>query len=117
VGLYDVEKIKLIDAGEAKGRPDPAVSVITLRMGASAEEYAGIGKELIHLEGRPTLVDRLGPFGNPSADSARTRVTEETRRLLFVIFEPTDEPIETLERHIAMAGAIMQRHLGGTVED
>lgn len=116
VGLYDADKIHPVDASEAHGRPDPGVSVITLRLGTAAEEYAGIGKEMIHLEGRPTLLDRLGPFGNPSSDSARTRVTEATTRVLFVVFEPADEPAEGLEKHLALALATMQRHLGGTVE-
>lgn len=117
VGLYDVDKIEPIHAGEANGRPDPGVAVVTLRLGTPTEEYPGIGKETIHLDGRPTLLDRLGPFGNPSADSARTQVTEATRRLLFVIFEPADEPADTLEKHRALALATMQRHLGGTVEE
>jgi DNA/RNA-binding domain of Phe-tRNA-synthetase-like protein len=81
------------------------------------EEYSGIGKEMIHLEGRPALLDRLGPFGNPSADSARTRITEATTGLLFVIFEPMDEPTDGLEKHLALALATLQRHLGGMVED
>lgn len=117
VGLYDADKIHPVDASEAKGRPDPGVAVVTLRLGTAAEAYPGIGKEVIHLEGRPTLLDRLGPFGNPSADSARTRVTEATTRLLFVVFEPADEPTAEQAKHLALALATMQRHIGGTVED
>ncbi len=115
VGLYDADKVHPVDASEANGRPDPGVSVVTLRLGTATEEYPGIGKEMIHLEGRPALLDRLGPFGNPSADSARTRVTEATTGLLFVIFEPADEPIDGLEKHLSLALATMRRHLGGTV--
>jgi DNA/RNA-binding domain of Phe-tRNA-synthetase-like protein len=117
VGLYDTDKIDTIDASGTNGRPDPGVSVITLRLGTATEEYPGIGKETIHVAGRPTLFDRLGPFGNPSADSARTRITETTTRLLFVIFEPVDEPTDGLEKHLALALATLQRHLGGKVED
>jgi DNA/RNA-binding domain of Phe-tRNA-synthetase-like protein len=117
VGLYDADKIYPVDASEAHGRPDPGVSVVTLRVGTATEEYPGIGKEMIHLAGRPLLLDSLGPFGNPSADSARTRVTEATTRLLFVVFEPADEPTAGLEMHLALALATMQRHLGGAVED
>jgi DNA/RNA-binding domain of Phe-tRNA-synthetase-like protein len=117
VGLYDADRVDTVDASEARGRPDPGVSVVTLRLGTPREEYPGIGKEMIHLEGRPTLCDRVGPFGNPSSDSARTKVTEETKRLLFVVFEPADEPADGREKHLAQALAIMQRHLGGTVEE
>lgn len=117
IGLYDADKIDPVDAGEANGRPDPDIAVITLRLGTAGEEYPGIGKEMIHLGGRPTLLDRRGPFGNPSADSARTMVTEATTRLLFLIFEPVDEPADQREKHLALALATMQRHMGGTVEE
>jgi DNA/RNA-binding domain of Phe-tRNA-synthetase-like protein len=116
VGLYDTAKIRPLDASGANSRPDPGVAVICLRPGRSGEEYAGIGKEMIHLEGRPALFDQLGPFGNPSSDSDRTKVTEETTGLLFVIFEPADEPADCAEKHLALAQTIMMRHLGGSVE-
>jgi DNA/RNA-binding domain of Phe-tRNA-synthetase-like protein len=117
VGLYDTDKIDTVDASEANGRPDPDVSVITLRLGTATDEYPGIGKETVRLAGRPTIFDRLGPFGNPSSDSARTRITEATTGLLFVIFEPVDEPTDGMEKHVALALATMQRHIGGLVED
>ena len=117
VGLYDADRIETVDAGEANGQPDAGVSVVTLRLGTESEAYPGIGKEMIHVGGRPTLIDRRGPFGNPSADSDRTKVTEATRRILFVIFEPADEPAGDVERHLALAVTTMQRHLGGIIED
>ncbi len=116
VGLYDADKIEPLPASETKGHADHLTPVITLRLGLAGEEYAGIGKETIHLHGRPTLADRIGPFGNPSADSARTRVTEDTTRLLFVVFEPADEPRDTAEAHLTLALATLQRHLGGKLE-
>ncbi len=75
-GLYDLDRI------EGDG--------VELRLGAPGEEYAGIRKDVVHLEGRMTLADRLGPFGNPSADSARTMVTPATSRVLVVIFAPCE---------------------------
>jgi DNA/RNA-binding domain of Phe-tRNA-synthetase-like protein len=35
-----------------------------------------------------TLADRLGPFGNPTSDSARTMITDSTSAILVVIFVP-----------------------------
>lgn len=72
-GLYDLDKIE----GD-----------VTLRLGLSGEEYAGIRKDTVHVAGRMTLADALGPFGNPTSDSARTMVTTETVRALVVIFAP-----------------------------
>jgi DNA/RNA-binding domain of Phe-tRNA-synthetase-like protein len=71
---------------------------IHLRVGRDGEEYAGIRKDAVHLEGRPTLADATGPFGNPTSDSARTRVTPSTTRALLVIFVPREVPRTALER-------------------
>jgi DNA/RNA-binding domain of Phe-tRNA-synthetase-like protein len=80
-GLYDLDRID---------------GAIELRLGAPGEEYPGIRKDAVHLEGRMTLADRLGPFGNPSADSARTMVTTATTRVLGVIFCPRDAGCDAL---------------------
>ena len=74
-GLYDLARVE----GDLR-----------LRLGAPGEQYAGIGKDAVHVEGRLVLADRLGPFGNPSSDSARTMVTASTRRALAVVFAPAE---------------------------
>ena len=99
VGLYDLDRIV---AGEDS---------VTLRLGLPGETYAGIGKGEIHLEDRPALVDDEGPFGNPSSDSFRTRVT---RNLLFVVFAPAEETAEQLAEHRRLSIAILTEHVGGT---
>lgn len=50
------------------------------------EAYAGIAKGEINLEGLPVLADAEGPFGNPSSDSARAMVREDTREVLLAVF-------------------------------
>ena len=72
-GLYDLGRIQ----GD-----------VVLRIGAPGEEYAGIRKDAVHVAGRLTLADELGPFGNPTSDSARTMVTTGTTRALVVVFCP-----------------------------
>ena len=67
IGLYDLAKIK---------------GNITLSKGKSGEEFQGIRKDMVHVEGRYTLVDRIGPFGNPSSDSLRTSVDLSTVTLI-----------------------------------
>lgn len=71
---------------------------MVLRRGQPGEEYRGIRKDVIHLEGRPTLVDAEGPFGNPTSDSARTMVTPATTRALIVVFVPREVPRTAIER-------------------
>jgi DNA/RNA-binding domain of Phe-tRNA-synthetase-like protein len=61
---------------------------VVLRLGSPGESYPGIRKDDVHVGGRITLADRLGPFGNPTSDSARTMVTTATTRALVVVFAP-----------------------------
>lgn len=132
IGLYDADRIvpELPSGSAAEGNAAssghpaaggggaafPAAGVIRLRAGCPGEQYPGIGKEMIHLEGRPAMVDVAGPFGNPSADSDRTKVTLETRRLLFVLFEPVGEESEEVEKRLETCRRLLQRHVGGEVE-
>lgn len=72
-GLYDLAKL---------------TPPVTLRLGHPGESYPGIRKDDVHLEGRLTLTDVAGPFGNPTSDSARTMVTTATTSALVVVFVP-----------------------------
>jgi DNA/RNA-binding domain of Phe-tRNA-synthetase-like protein len=51
---------------------------VELRIGRTGESYPGIRKDDVRVEGRIALADRVGPFGNPTSDSARTMVTTAT---------------------------------------
>ena len=53
---------------------------VELRIGLAGESYPGIRKDAVHVDGRIALADRMGPFGNPTSDSARTMVTTATTR-------------------------------------
>lgn len=80
----------LYDASHVRGS-------VTLRLGRDGEEYAGIRKDMVHVAGRIALVDEIGPFGNPTSDSARTMVTTDTHAALVVVFAPADVPRARLE--------------------
>ena len=82
-GLYDLDRIQ---------------GPITLRLGLDGEEYAGIRKDAVHVAGRLTLSDAVGPFGNPTSDSARTMVTPASSRVLVVIFAPVEVPAIVADR-------------------
>jgi DNA/RNA-binding domain of Phe-tRNA-synthetase-like protein len=98
IGLYDLSKIK---------------EFIVLRRGGKGEEYNGIGKEVIHVEGRYTLADKSGAFGNPTSDSLRTSIDLETKDLLFVVFAPFEYPDDRLQAHGDLAEQkILQFHEG-----
>ena len=61
---------------------------VVLRLGLEGESYPGIRKDDVNVAGRITLADKLGPFGNPTSDSARTMVTTATRQALVLVFAP-----------------------------
>ena len=95
----------LYDAGKIDGD-------VELRLGAVGESYAGIRKDDVHVEGRITLADRLGPFGNPTSDSARTMVTTATTRALLVVFAPRDVDDRRLAHVLDITSARMSEFTG-----
>ncbi|MCX6538585.1 MAG: phenylalanine--tRNA ligase beta subunit-related protein [Acidobacteria bacterium] len=97
-GLYDLDRV------------EPPV---TLRRGRPGEAYPGIRKDEVHLDGRLTLVDTRGPFGNPTSDSARTMVTTSARRLLVVVFGPAMITPSAILRVIDMTASRYARFAGG----
>jgi DNA/RNA-binding domain of Phe-tRNA-synthetase-like protein len=73
----------LYDAGHIDGD-------VELRIGRAGESYPGIRKDAVNVDGRIALADRLGPFGNPTSDSARTMVTTATTQAMLVVFAPRE---------------------------
>ena len=85
LGLYDIDKIE---------------GNIILRLGKQGEGYEGIRKEYVNVAGKFAMADDLGPFGNPSADSARTMINESTTKVLFTVFVPADFNNKLLIEHL-----------------
>ena len=93
--LYDLDKI----TGD-----------IAFRIAQSGETYQGIGKYELNLENLPVFSDDVGPFGSPTSDSERTMITENTRRILFVIVAFTNKPIHNW---LQMAGDLLKKYANG----
>jgi DNA/RNA-binding domain of Phe-tRNA-synthetase-like protein len=89
---------------------------VTLRIGRDGESYPGIRKDDVHVGGRITLADQLGPFGNPTSDSARTMVTVDTKRVLLVVFAPVEVSAARLARVLDVTAERMASYTGATVE-
>ena len=87
---------------------------VTLRLGAEGENYAGIRKDAVNVGGRITVVDDLGPFGNPTSDSRRTMVTQETRDLLVIVYAPVEVPQRQLEHVVGVTAERFESIVGGT---
>lgn len=100
VGLYDVAKIR----GD-----------VVLRLGGPGDEYPGIRKGPVHLDGRLGVFDDEGPFGSPTSDSARTCVDEDTTALLGVVMATATYPAADLAAHARLLGEMLVEHCGGDV--
>ena len=97
-GLYDAAKIS---------------GIVTMRRGVDGEKYAGIRKDDVNVGGRITVADSVGPFGNPTSDSARTMVTPVTTELLVIVYAPAEIAKPQVERVAKITAERMQEILGG----
>jgi DNA/RNA-binding domain of Phe-tRNA-synthetase-like protein len=98
-GLYDFSKVS---------------GPVMMRIGAGGEKYAGIRKDDVNVGGRITVADDIGPFGNPTSDSARTMVTPSTTELLVVVYTPTEIPRSQLERVVRVTSERFELICGGS---
>jgi DNA/RNA-binding domain of Phe-tRNA-synthetase-like protein len=73
IGLYDLDRTE---------------GTLNVRVGAEGEAYEGIGKQRVNVAGRIVVADALGPCGNPTSDSARTRITLATEHAAWIWFLP-----------------------------
>jgi DNA/RNA-binding domain of Phe-tRNA-synthetase-like protein len=91
VGLYDLDKVK----GDG----------LVIRLGAEAETYGGIGKEVVNVAGRICVADAEGPCGNPTSDSQRTMITTATERAAWIYFLPVgDDDLDRTAELVAVFG-------------
>jgi DNA/RNA-binding domain of Phe-tRNA-synthetase-like protein len=97
-GLYDAARV---------------IAPVVLRRGLPGESYEGIRKGPVTLDGRPTLADTSGPFGNPTSDSARTSVGTSTRALLVTVYAPRSLTTERLDTVLDATVGALTRHCGG----
>lgn len=91
------------------GRVHPPIE---WRLGREGEYYQGIGRDQLHLVNFPLLADREGPFGSLVSDSMKTRITEQSTRIVWFTFAPpgTDLPLD------AMAAELIRWNGGIPVE-
>jgi DNA/RNA-binding domain of Phe-tRNA-synthetase-like protein len=87
---------------------------VELRLGRPGELYAGIRKDDVHVGGRIALADAIGPFGNPTSDSARTMVTTATTTALLVVFAPRELAAKQLSHVLELTAARMTEFTGCT---
>ena len=99
--VVDVNNLISIQSGLSVGSYDSDClhGAVTLRKAEAGEGYTGIGKDFLDLENLLVLADDEGIFGSSMSDSTRAMVTEQTKRVLAVIYcfeDSADLPAEVL---------------------
>ncbi|MCO0597462.1 phenylalanine--tRNA ligase beta subunit-related protein [Peribacillus butanolivorans] len=79
IGIYDADKL----TGD-----------ISIKIGESTDEYNGLNGRLNSMDNMITSADRDGAFGSPYVDSERTKVTEETKKAIQIIYLQPKTPIK-----------------------
>jgi len=77
-GLYDLDHVH---------------GPVLIQLGDENDQYLGIRKENLNFKGKIVLRDEQGPFGNPSSDSLRASVGENSREVAQVLFFHPDDPL------------------------
>ncbi|CAK6470960.1 B3/4 domain-containing protein [Peribacillus castrilensis] len=78
IGIYDAEKL----TGD-----------ISIKIGEGSDGYDGLNGRLNSMENMITSADHAGAFGSPYVDSERTKVTEETKKAIQIIYLQPNTPI------------------------
>jgi len=58
---------------------------IELGAGTSEDVFEAIGRGLLNIEGLPVYRDKTGGIGTPTSDNERTKLSDDTRKLLMII--------------------------------
>ena len=73
---------------------DKIASDVTIRIGNKDDIYFGINRGQINVDKIPLYTDKIGPFGNPTSDTDRTKVTSSTENILIMIICFNQEDME-----------------------
>lgn len=91
-GLYDQEQVH---------------GPVVITLGNESDQYQGIRKETLNFDGKIVLRDERGAFGNPSSDSVRASVSENSREVAQVLFFHPGDPLQ--ETILAETAAVFRK--------
>lgn len=111
--IVDINNICSIESLFPLGAYDRAYVVgdVTIRLGTDDEVYRGIGKE-INIAGKLVSADGKGAFGSPIADSDRTKITEDTRDVLVLLYAPASTDDHAIQQTLSRFTALASEHAG-----
>ena len=100
--LIDVVNLVSIKSGYAISGLDGdriVGNTLTMSVGNAQDEYHGIGRGVLNIEGMPCYRDAMGPIATPTSDEERTKFTEQTVKAqininAFAPEMPIDEAVD-----------------------
>jgi len=110
--IVDINNLVSLESCHSLGTFDVARidGPVVIRAGLPGETYHGIGRDLLNVEGLPLLCDRQGPFGSPTSDSERTKVTLETNCTLTAVLSFAGP--ERVAEHCRRTADLLCRYAG-----
>lgn len=63
---------------------------VTIRIGRNTDFYEGINRGVINVTNLPLYTDEIGPFGNPTSDTIRTAISNDTTNVLIMLIHFDD---------------------------
>jgi DNA/RNA-binding domain of Phe-tRNA-synthetase-like protein len=91
---------------------DKVCGDIRFGVGKAGEQFEGIGRGVLNIEGLPVYRDDLGGIGTPTSDEERTKITMDTRNLLMVIHSASGK--EGIEEAITLSKSLLTRYASAT---
>ncbi|MGM9954528.1 MAG: B3/4 domain-containing protein [Peribacillus sp.] len=88
--LYEVP-IGIYDADALSGD-------LSIKIGGSMDQYPGLNGRVNSMENMIVSADDDGAFGSPYVDSERTKVTEDTKHAIQIIYLQAKTPIKEAEQ-------------------
>lgn len=94
LSLYFLKSVCVVDK-------DKIIGDINIRIGTIDDEYYGINRGLINVSNMPLYTDDISPFGNPTSDTMRTAITNQTKNVCLMLinfnFDDVKKDEEELE--------------------
>ena len=85
--LVDIINLVSIRSGFSIGGfdSDKIQGDIELGVGTNQDVFEAIGRGLMNVEGLPLFRDQVGGIGTPTSDNERTKISEDTTKLLLIL--------------------------------
>ena len=112
--LVDLINLVSIKTGYSIGGFDEKkiVGDISFGVGKAGEDFEGIGRGKLNIEGLPVYRDANGGIGTPTSDEERTKIDLSTNQLLMVIHSATGN--DNLDFAVNYSIELLEKYAGGT---